>query len=248
MDALPVDEAYWAAARELFPFIDIARPVPVERDRDGKGARRNHKWRKADERTRRALAQLDKRWRLSLAGLDPMTGRRPGVVLPTFIVQPQTNAKQAIVENARWLNPNESIRSPCFARVSTADGGKSFAECRVLVDRNDFERWLDNARIAKPKAKEKLEASVSKLERTLSGSQLSAGEHPVAEAKVRRRGQKPRKLEQVKEAMRHHIQEGRFNKTSLGAMLEKNLADLYGVSRDTARKARNAILSEIVGN
>jgi hypothetical protein len=67
MDALPVDEAYWAAARELFPFIDIARPVPVERDRDGKGARRNHKWRKADERTRRALAQLDKRWRLSLA-------------------------------------------------------------------------------------------------------------------------------------------------------------------------------------
>ncbi len=31
-------------------------------------------------------------------------------------------------------------------------------------------------------------------------------------------------------------------------MLEKSLAETYGVSRDTARKARAAVLSEIIEN
>jgi hypothetical protein len=61
----------------------------------------------------------------------------------------------------------------------------------------------------------------------------------------RRRGARPLKFEQTKEAIRKDIQQGLFTAAYLENMLEKNLAEKYGVSRDTARKARNAVLSEL---
>jgi hypothetical protein len=67
-------------------------------------------------------------------------------------------------------------------------------------------------------------------------------------AEVRPRGPKPTKLEQTKEKMRRDIHEGRETADTLKNMLEKNLASGYGVSRDTARKARKAVLSEIVAD
>jgi DNA-binding GntR family transcriptional regulator len=42
--------------------------------------------------------------------------------------------------------------------------------------------------------------------------------------------------------MRRDIREGRLNLASLSEKLEKNLAEVYCVSRDTARKARDAVL------
>jgi len=48
--------------------------------------------------------------------------------------------------------------------------------------------------------------------------------------------------------MRNDIQQGRLNAAALKNMLEKNLAENYVVSRDTARKARNAVLSEFGEN
>ena len=48
--------------------------------------------------------------------------------------------------------------------------------------------------------------------------------------------------------MRGDIQEGRQTAESLREMLEKDLETTYGVSRDTARKARTAVLSEFVEN
>jgi DNA-binding GntR family transcriptional regulator len=69
-----------------------------------------------------------------------------------------------------------------------------------------------------------------------------------AASDVRKRGRRPNKLEMVKEAMRCDIREGRQTAAGFGAMLEKTLASTYGVSRDTARKARIAVLSEIVEN
>ena len=57
-----------------------------------------------------------------------------------------------------------------------------------------------------------------------------------------RRGRKPTKLEQVKQAMRRDLSQG----SELRNMREKELAAKYGVSRDTARKARNAVVSKIV--
>ena len=48
--------------------------------------------------------------------------------------------------------------------------------------------------------------------------------------------------------MRRDILEGRQKAASLNDMLEKNLASTYGVSREIARKARNAVLSEFGEN
>jgi hypothetical protein len=62
----------------------------------------------------------------------------------------------------------------------------------------------------------------------------------------RARGPKPQKLERVKKAMRDDIREGRQTSDGLKNMLEKTLAEKYEVSRDTARKARTAVLSEFV--
>ena len=45
--------------------------------------------------------------------------------------------------------------------------------------------------------------------------------------------------------MRNDIQHGRYTVAQLENMLEKDLEANYGVSRDTARKARNAVLSEL---
>jgi hypothetical protein len=74
----------------------------------------------------------------------------------------------------------------------------------------------------------------------------AASKSPV-EARLRRpRGPRPKKLEQVKEAMRDDIRCGRRTVEDLREMREKELAAQYGdVSRDTARRARKAV-SEFV--
>jgi hypothetical protein len=64
----------------------------------------------------------------------------------------------------------------------------------------------------------------------------------------RRRGVRPKKFEQVRDAMRNGIQQGRLTLAGLKDMLEKDLEANYGVSRDTARKARRAVLSEFGEN
>jgi hypothetical protein len=61
---------------------------------------------------------------------------------------------------------------------------------------------------------------------------------------ARPRGRKPKKLARVKEAMMEDIRLGRQTPNGLKNMLEKDLVAGYGVSRDTARKARDAVLSE----
>jgi hypothetical protein len=70
---------------------------------------------------------------------------------------------------------------------------------------------------------------------------------PVEAGLRRSRGAKPKKLEQVKEAMRNDIRQGRRTVAELSNMREKDLAAEYGVSRDTARRARKAV-SEFVEN
>ena len=79
-----------------------------------------------------------------------------------------------------------------------------------------------------------------------SGRRSTAGPRKRAAAGPGRpRGVRPQKREQTKNAMRNDIQQGRLTVAQLDDMLEKNLATKYGVSRDTARKARNAVLSEL---
>ena len=64
----------------------------------------------------------------------------------------------------------------------------------------------------------------------------------------RRRGRRPIKFEQTTHRMRQDILEGRKTSGMLKDMLEKDLSFAYGVSRDTARKARKTVVSEFGEN
>jgi uncharacterized protein YeaO (DUF488 family) len=81
---------------------------------------------------------------------------------------------------------------------------------------------------------------------TLKDGKAFLKETPPADSYVRKRGPTPKKFNQTKEAMRRDIQEGKQTPDSLRDMLEKNLIEIYGFSRDTVRKARAEVLSGIV--
>jgi hypothetical protein len=76
------------------------------------------------------------------------------------------------------------------------------------------------------------------------GPRPSDPQSPGAAGSPRRRGVPPRKFEQTKAAMRADIQQQRRSVAELKNTLEKELSASYGVSRDTARRARRAVLSE----
>ena len=59
---------------------------------------------------------------------------------------------------------------------------------------------------------------------------------------ARPRGRRPKKLEHVIKAITGDIHEGRLTTDALSNKLQKELADEYGVSRETACKARDAVL------
>jgi hypothetical protein len=59
----------------------------------------------------------------------------------------------------------------------------------------------------------------------------------------RERGGNAGKRQRVEQEMQNDIHAGRLTPNKLATMLEKEMAARYGVSRDTARKARNKILS-----
>jgi hypothetical protein len=87
------------------------------------------------------------------------------------------------------------------------------------------------------------------LERTGSclGAGLTSRRRPdrTAAKPARRRGPRATKFERTVEAMRRDIQDQRCSMPELEAMREKCLAGKYEVSRDTARRARDAVLSEM---
>jgi Bacterial regulatory proteins, gntR family len=70
----------------------------------------------------------------------------------------------------------------------------------------------------------------------------AASKSPADAGSKRRRGRRPEKFERAKEAMKNDIRTGPLTVADLNKMLEKDLAAEYGVSRDTARKARKAVL------
>jgi hypothetical protein len=61
---------------------------------------------------------------------------------------------------------------------------------------------------------------------------------------IPKHGRRSIKLERVKQAMREDIQQDRLTSLKLETMLEKEIEARYSVSRETARKARKAVLSE----
>jgi hypothetical protein len=98
--------------------------------------------------------------------------------------------------------------------------------------------WWTDALAASPKPADQARDHAIPIPRAASESPAEAGLR-------RKRGPKPKKLEQVKEAMGDDIRHGRLTVADLNNMLEKDLAPRYGgVSRDTARKARQAVCRE----
>ena len=92
-------------------------------------------------------------------------------------------------------------------------------------------------------------AMIRRSQSSLGGQGMRVGDraesqNPRATGSPRRRGVRPRKFEQTRDVMRADIQLKRLSMGQLAEMLEKSLSERYGVSRDTARKARNAVLSE----
>jgi hypothetical protein len=74
----------------------------------------------------------------------------------------------------------------------------------------------------------------------------AVGQEPLHRS--RQRGRKPIVLQRVKDEMIAAIDGGKLERTELKEMLEKTLAERFGASRDTCRKARDAVLSGIVEN
>jgi hypothetical protein len=69
--------------------------------------------------------------------------------------------------------------------------------------------------------------------------------NPAPTGLAKRPGRKPDKRNQVKDAMRKDIRTGRVTITDLSKMDDKDLAFQYEVNRETARKARTEVLSEM---
>jgi hypothetical protein len=135
---------------------------------------------------------------------------------------------------------NEIVMSlPEVLETSPAHVVRSEYLAFCWLPRRMFERWL---------AKHELPASPARFEPHSPAE--STPLHPDRLSRMppgwRGQGRRPIKLEQTKEAMRRDIQAGQMTPAKLTEMLEKDLASTYNVSRNTARKARKAVLSEFV--
>jgi hypothetical protein len=79
----------------------------------------------------------------------------------------------------------------------------------------------------------------------LAGRKSIRSPASTAALERRRRGRRPEKFERTRDAMIKDIREGRLTVAALNEMFEKQLKARYGVSRDVARRARDAVLSEL---
>jgi len=113
------------------------------------------------------------------------------------------------------------------------------------IDRHQFVRLLTTYGLDLPKFWRPPIEKPSELHEKAQNS-THRKQVPPARLEVRKRGPGPVKLEKVKQEIRRDIQEGRQTVARLRAMREKELQEYGGgVSRDTGRKARAAVLSEI---
>jgi hypothetical protein len=89
-----------------------------------------------------------------------------------------------------------------------------------------------------------IELSTADVREVLCNAKIQSDPHDRL-TNPRNAGRKPTKLEKAKEAMKRDIRDHKVTPANLKEMLQKNLAEKYGVSRETACKARDHVLSEI---
>jgi hypothetical protein len=227
-------------------------------------------------RTKESLtfAQLVSAWARELAG-DKVHGdhieRDLGHLLLEDIINgrldnagPPVDGRQLGLRIITPENRAGFLEGRQVSEVTVAGGLPAYISHRIVVLKEavlDFARrrdlpppswWADVAETL-DKQKNKLATSVptQTSEKTVFQAarvRKTPKESRPVDSEGRRRGRSPIKLERVKQSMKRDIQAGRHTVTSLRGMLEKSLAETYCVSRDTARKARKAFLSEFVEN
>jgi hypothetical protein len=125
-------------------------------------------------------------------------------------------------------------------------GDPSFSSHRILIMKEAVLDFAQRREIPPPSWwTDRTSVSTDAGVTTNGAHSIAASPTAAPTYSARRLGRRPKKLDQVKEAMREHIRLGQKTADSLRDMLEKELAAGYGVSRETARKARDAVLSEI---
>ncbi len=134
------------------------------------------------------------------------------------------------IPRGKWIHFNKALLFGDELRLGVMRlGGSSFDV--PDIDKVALQAWL----IADPTPAPELAASHGEQPPIATGS-------PVATVSERR----PRKAAQVEAKMKADIASGRLTLEDLRSMLEKKMEVHYGVSRDTARKARLKVLSENV--
>jgi len=130
--------------------------------------------------------------------------------------------------------------------IQTLMGDPSFSSHRILIMKEAVLDFAQRREIPPPSWwTDRTSVSTDAGVTTNGAHSIAASPTAAPTYSARRLGRRPKKLDQVKEAMREHIRLGQKTADSLRDMLEKELAAGYGVSRETARKARDAVLSEI---
>jgi hypothetical protein len=151
-----------------------------------------------------------------------------------------------------WISRRRMVDRERETAVSLPDAMDTIAPKDVIaqylahcwIPYRIFHRWLTKHGLSVP-SRFDLEEGFAAHSGAAKPNRLSI---QTSRSNARRRGRKPEKIERTKEAMRRDISERKLTIDDLKAMLEKQLVEKYGVSRTTARDARNAVLSEIVEN
>ncbi len=129
-----------------------------------------------------------------------------------------------------WGNPDFNIMEP-------------FVTLGVFLSEPDFTKWASEAGHTRPDfwVRTPLDVVCAEPEPPKDVSQA-----PQRNVGMRKRGPKPKVLNRVKDAMRADIRSGKFTIEALTSFTEVSLESEYSASRDTARRARNEVLSEFV--
>jgi hypothetical protein len=177
-------------------------------------------------------------------GVVVVVGDQPGLPetkeLPDGTVEvdlrPRVNVPST--DTDAWNDTNCAPAYQILAATSSLASDPAIAPvlCAIKLSRHEFTQWLVRSGYYLP--------TFWRIETNndAPGSAQRPGNRLVGSAG--RRGPRPNKRQQVKDAMWGDLQQNRCSVADLQKALEKTLAETYGVSRDTARKARTEVVLE----
>ena len=187
----------------------------------------------------KSIPESDDRRIVFVAGEDPgppecikqpdrgmVVDARPSVCVPSSDIDTWTEASCAIAFEVL-------AELSCFEHYPHIGPGLDYIE----LTRDEFFRWLEMRGFEFPQFWKRA------IDKAAPLKQVSTPGVEQPSLVTRKRGRKPEKFDQVKAQMKADMDEGRLPRDRLEAMLEEEMQTKYGVSRDTARKARRAVLS-----